>query len=189
LLTYLGQDKAIIIGNSFTAGAAMWAAHDAATRVLAGVLIGPVLRNPPNGVPWYIRAVLSVGLGGPWRVGFWLWYYKTLFPTRKPADFDLYIKTLGENLREPGRMDALRAMLSRSKSDTEAMLRKTDLPVLVVMGTKDADFPDPTAEAQWIADRVGAELLIVEAAGHYPQTEMPEQVGPAIVKFLKGDNV
>jgi pimeloyl-ACP methyl ester carboxylesterase len=53
------------------------------------------------------------------------------------------------------------------------------------MGTKDADFPDPAAEAQWVADRTGAKLLIVQGAGHYPQTEMPEQVGPAVVRFLQ----
>lgn len=189
LMTHLGQQKAILIGNSITAGAALWAAHDAPERVIGAVLIGPVLRDPPNGIPWYLRAVLSVGLGGPWRVGFWLWYWSSLFPTRKPADFPSYRKALGDNLREPGRMHALKAMLSRSKSDTEAMLRKTDLPVLVVMGTKDADFPDPAAEAQWAVDQVGAELLIVQGAGHYPHSEMPEQVGPVVVSFLQNGKV
>ena len=65
LMTHLGRDKAIIIGNSFTAGAVMWAANDAPARVTGAVLIGPVLCNPPNGIPWYITVVLSVGLGGP----------------------------------------------------------------------------------------------------------------------------
>ena len=186
LMTHLGQQKAIIIGNSFAAGAAMWAAQDAPGKVTGAVLIGPVLRDPPNGIPWYLRAVLAIGLGGPWRVGFWLWYFTSLFPTRKPADFVSYRKALGANLGEPGRMTVLKAMISRSKSDTEAMLKKTDMPVLIVMGTKDADFPDPAAEAQWAVDRIGARQLIVEGAGHYPHTEMPEQVGPAVVSFLQG---
>ena len=100
------------------------------------------------------------------------------FPTRKPADFIFYRKFLGDNLREPGRMDALKNMLFLPKADTAAMLRSTDLPLLVIMGAKDADFPDPAAEAQWSVDRLGAKLLLVQDAGHYPHTEMPEQVGP-----------
>jgi pimeloyl-ACP methyl ester carboxylesterase len=188
LMTHLGQEKAIIIGNSFTAGSVFWAAHDAPGRVSAAVLIGPILRDPPAGIPWYIRAALSVGLGGPWRVGFWLMYWASLFPTSKPADFLSYRKALASNLKEPGRMDALKTMISLSKSDTETMLMDTGMPVLVVMGTKDGDFPDPGAEAQWVVNRCGGKLMMVEHAGHYPQTEMPEQVGPAIVSFLQGGN-
>ena len=185
LMTHLGQTRASIIGNSFSAGAALWAAHDSPERVSEAVLIGPVLRDPPKGIPWYLRAVLKIGLGGPWRVRFWLTYWNSLFPTRKPADLAAYRKVLGDNLREPGRMAALKSMVSLPKSDTEAMLTKTGLPVLVVMGTKDADFPDPAAEAEWAADRLGAKLLLVQGAGHYPQTEMPEEVGPAVVSFLQ----
>jgi pimeloyl-ACP methyl ester carboxylesterase len=185
LMTHLGQNRATVIGTSFSAGAALWAEHDAPGRVRAAVLIGPILRDPPKGIPWYVRAVLAVGMGGPWRVRFWLTHWSSLFPSRKPADFAAYRKALGENLREHGRMAALQKMLYLSKSDTEAMLAKTELPVLFVMGTKDADFPDPAAEAEWAAERLGAKLLLVQGAGHYPQTEMPEQVGPAVVTFLR----
>ena len=185
LMTHLGQTRATIIGNSFSAGAALWAAHESPGRVSEAVLIGPVVRDPPKGIPWYLRAVLAIGLGGPWRVRFWLTYWTSLFPSRKPADFASYRKALGDNLREPGRMAALKSMVFLPKSDTEAMLTKTELPVFVVMGTKDADFPDPAAEAEWAANRLGAKLLLVQGAGHYPQTEMPEQVGPAVVSFLQ----
>lgn len=136
LMTQLGEDKAILIGNSFSAGSALWAAHDAPERVSGAVLIGPILRDPPKGIPWYVRAALSVGLVGPWRVGFWLMYWTSLFPTRKPADFPSYRKALGENLREPGRMDALKRMIRLSKSETETMITNTGMPVLVVMGTR-----------------------------------------------------
>ena len=65
------------------------------------------------------------------------------------------------------------------------MLTRTALPVLVVVGARDADFPDPPAEAEWVVDRLGATLLMVQGAGHYPHAEMPEQVGPAVVSFLQ----
>ncbi len=72
-----------------------------------------------------------------------------------------------------------------SKADTEAMLTKSVIPVFIVMGSKDADFPNATVEAEWLKDKLGAELLMVKDAGRYPQTEMPDQVGAAVVNFLK----
>ena len=39
------------------------------------------------------------------------------------------------------------------------------------------------AEAAWIAERLRAEVLLVPDAGHYPQTEAPEIVNPALVGF------
>jgi pimeloyl-ACP methyl ester carboxylesterase len=82
-------------------------------------------------------------------------------------------------------MAALRTMIGLSKSDTEAMLPSIRVPALVVMGTLDPDFPDAKAEAAWLASAFGAQSLIIEGAGHYPQTEMPEQVAPALIAFIK----
>jgi hypothetical protein len=36
------------------------------------------------------RAMIRALFSGPWKVRAWEWYYGTLFPTRKPADFDAY---------------------------------------------------------------------------------------------------
>ena len=58
-------------------------------------------------------------------------------------------------------------------------------PVLVVMGTEDPDWPDPEVEANWIVDQLSGELLLVEGAGHYPQTEMPQKVTPGVLDFLE----
>jgi pimeloyl-ACP methyl ester carboxylesterase len=88
-------------------------------------------------------------------------------------------------LAEPGRFTAVKAMLSRSDAAIEARLPSVDVPSLVLMGTKDPDFPDPEAEARWIADRLRGVVGLVEGAGHYPQTEMPEIVAPLISDFLK----
>ena len=58
-------------------------------------------------------------------------------------------------------------------------------PTLVVMGEKDPDWRDPAAEARWVADRLAGEQLMVPGAGHYPQAEYPEVVGPAVVEWLR----
>ncbi|GAA4415765.1 alpha/beta fold hydrolase [Quisquiliibacterium transsilvanicum] len=57
---------------------------------------------------------------------------------------------------------------------------------LVVMGTRDPDFPDAAAEARWLGQALGSPPLIVEGAGHYPHLEMPERVAPALLEFLAG---
>ena len=53
------------------------------------------------------------------------------------------------------------------------------------MGEQDPDFPDPKAEADWIADTLQGTAVMVADAGHYPHAEFPDVVGPAVVQFLK----
>ena len=64
-------------------------------------------------------------------------------------------------------------------------LEKVKAPTMVIMGTKDPDFGDPEAEGKFIASKTGGELKLIEGAGHYPQTEMPEQTNPLVIDFLK----
>jgi len=55
----------------------------------------------------------------------------------------------------------------------------------VVMGDRDPDFPDPKAEAGWIADVLHGEAVIVPEAGHYPQSQQPDITTNAVLGFLK----
>ncbi|MEN6559463.1 MAG: alpha/beta hydrolase [Acidobacteriota bacterium] len=55
---------------------------------------------------------------------------------------------------------------------------------LVIMGSRDADSPDPEAEAGLVAGRLNGRVLMVSGAGHYPQAEYPEVVNPAVIGFL-----
>jgi pimeloyl-ACP methyl ester carboxylesterase len=185
LLDHLGKREAILIGNSFAAGASVWAAHDASERVSALVMLGPVLRDSSEPTPWYGRATMAMAFAGPWRVHFWLQYWDSLFPTQKPPDYSAYRETLSHNLHEPGRMEALKTMLQLSKADTAKILDMVRTPTLVVMGTKDPDFSDPTAEAKWISQQLGAEIELVTNAGHYPHVEMPKLTAPPIISFLQ----
>ncbi len=45
LLDHLDAGPAVILGNSFAAGSALWAAHDAPARVRGVVLLGPIVRD------------------------------------------------------------------------------------------------------------------------------------------------
>lgn len=182
LIDHLNAGPAVILGNSFAAGSALWAAHDAPAQVRAVVLLGPVVRD---GQPsWFAKAAVAVGFAGPWRVAFWLAFWNSLFPSQKPADHGEARAALAANLREPGRMEALRTMIGLSKADTTAIVTRSRVPALVVMGTQDPDFPDPVAEARWLGEALGTESLVIEGAGHYPHLEMPERVTPTLLAFL-----
>lgn len=188
LARHLDAPRVFIVGNSMAAAAAVWAAAEmkgpGLPRVEGIVLIGPFVRDLPTS--FLISATLSVALRRPWGPSFWSIYYKSLYPTAPPADLGEYRVQLAANLKEAGRFEALQAMVAASKAPCEARLGLLELPVMVVMGTKDPDFSDPGAETQWIAQRTRARVVMVAGAGHYPHAEMPDTTGPEIVKFIAG---
>ena len=56
-------------------------------------------------------------------------------------------------------------------------------PTLVMHGAQDR--VEPVGEAEQVAQRIaGAELLLVDGAGHMAQVDRPDVVGPAIRDFL-----
>jgi pimeloyl-ACP methyl ester carboxylesterase len=170
---------AVVVGESLAAGSALWAATEAPELVAATVLCGPVVRDVPLGF------VASLGVKLVARSpGLWVAFYGSLYKSRKPDDFPAYKSQLKANLGEPGRMDALRGYLAASKVECEKRIDAVRCPSLVVMGTADPDFKDATAEARMLSGRLGGEPLLVAGAGHYPQTERPDVVVPAIVAFL-----
>jgi pimeloyl-ACP methyl ester carboxylesterase len=188
LIRHLGVGPATIVGTSMGAGAAAWAAADAAADIGGLVLIGPFVRNIPMSWPRtaLLQTVVHTAFVGPWGPAAWGMYYASLYPTAKPADFDRYKARLVANLKEPGRMAALQAMLAATKSDVEARLREIRTRTLVVMGSKDPDFPDPAAEAKIIAGLVNGTFTMIGGAGHYPHAEMPEMTAKVILDFLGG---
>ena len=182
LIDHLGAGPAHIIGTSFSPGAAVWAAVEKPSAIRSLTLIGAFVRSPaPNFMSKLTEKVL---MRGPWKVALWGLFYKTLYPTQQPDDFNEYLETLKANLRETGRYEALRAFAIAPKSASEERLDQVTAPTLVVMGTKDPDWPDPVAEAQFMAKTLNAQLALIENAGHYPQTEMPDKTNPIILEFL-----
>lgn len=186
LIEHLGATRAVVIGNSMAAAAAVWAAAQAPDRVSGIVLIDPFVRDIPTS--WATAALLKIAFVRPWGIAAWSAYYGSLYPTSKPSDFDDYRAALRRNLSEPGRLDALHAQLDASKASCEARIAAVKAPVLVIMGSKDPDFSDPAVEANLVATRLHGELIMVDGAGHYPHAEMPDKVGPAIIKFLVDAN-
>jgi pimeloyl-ACP methyl ester carboxylesterase len=67
----------------------------------------------------------------------------------------------------------------------ERALAVITAPSLIVMGQQDPDFSDPAVEASWIAHELVAEVVMVPEAGHYPQSQRPDVVGPAVIQFAR----
>lgn len=182
LIRHLDSGAAVIVGTSMAAGAAVWAKAEAPQLVSGLVLVGPFVRGETSTANALLYSLLFNRL---WGVRAWQWYYSTLYPTRKPADFAAYTAALGANLREPGRLKALQMMMRASKAASAERVGSVAAPTLVVMGSKDPDFRNPEAEAQWVADAVRGRYAMIDGVGHYPHAEMPEATAPLIAEFLQ----
>ncbi|MDZ7706788.1 MAG: alpha/beta hydrolase [Trueperaceae bacterium] len=191
LLDTLNAGPAVVIGNSFGAAPAVWAAAERPDLVAGLVLIGPFVRDHPMSP--LMRTTLRLMSTGPWKVRAWGWFYDTLYPTEKPADHAAHRRAILTNLAEPGRFEALRAMMFRSDAAIEARLPAVRAPALVVMGSADPDFPDPAEEARDIAAALtsasSAEIAMIDGAGHYPHVELPDATAARIVRFVSDAHV
>ena len=177
----LGIRTAHLVGNSFAAGSVYWVAVTAPGRVSSLTFLDPsVTEGKPNAL---LNLFVRAAFARPWGVGFWLKYWDGLFPVSKPDDFTAYRAALGSNLREPGRLEALSAMVLTSHAPVEAILGRARVPVLIVMGTRDKDFPDPAAEAATVGQKTGATIRLLET-GHYPHVERPRDVADIVLPFL-----
>ncbi len=181
LIEEVGRGPAVVVGSSMGAGAAAWAAAERPDRVAGLALLGPFVRNTPMNplLAWAFRAAMA----GPWAPAVWSRYLPSLYPSRRPDDFEEHRAAIRASMRRPGHARAFRATTRTSHAPAEARLPEVAAPTLVVMGQADPDFPDPTAEAAWIAARLDAHQLLVAGAGHYPHVERPDLVNPALVDF------
>lgn len=183
LIRHLNAPRAVVIGTSMSAGAAVCAAAQAPDLVAGIALIGPFVRDM-GGNP-LMEKLFQILFADAWGATMWSMYYNSLYPTHKPADFETYLANLKTNLREPGRLRALRRMIAASKAASDAALDKLTAPTMILMGTHDPDFKNPEAEAKLVAARARGTYQMVQSAGHYPHAEMPDVVAPDIITFAK----
>lgn len=182
LVRAIDAGPAIIVANSVSGGAAVWAAAEGPEWVRALVLLDPSVHGEIKG---FFRQVINLLFARPWGPAAWISYYTGLYPTRKPADWAAYTRSLKQNLSQPGRLEALHRLMLTPQTAAAERLGRVHAPVFVLMGSKDKDFKDPTAEAHWVAGQLHGTAEIIEGAGHYPHVEMPEISLPKILAFLK----
>jgi pimeloyl-ACP methyl ester carboxylesterase len=174
---------AVVVGNSMSAGSAVLAAAQRPALVSGLVLVGPFVRDPAASKVQ--RVLLRAAMARPWAALAWKSYLPKLYAGRRPADFCEYRDSVVESIRRPGYTRAFARTTRTSHAAAEAQLSGVTAPVLVVMGEQDPDFPDPQAEAAWIARALHGEVVMVPEAGHYPQSQRPDLTTSAIQRFLE----
>ena len=184
LVEHLGG-AATVVGNSMGAGAGVIAAATRPDLVSRLVLVGPFVRNPRMGR--LLLALFRVATLRPWVRIVWRSYLPSLYAGRKPDDFDAYRDLVHADLARPGHAAAFSATTRTTHAPAEALAPQVSVPVLVLMGERDPDFPDPVAEARWITETVKgpARFVIVDDAGHYPHSQQPDVVNAELVEFLR----
>lgn len=173
---------AVVVGNSMGAGAAVCAAAENPELVNGLALLGPFVRDGKTGV--VTRTLMRAVLAPPWAATTWRVYLPRLYAGRTPHDHDVYLRRVVASLRRPGYSRSFSRTTRLSHAPAEARLGQVQAPTLVVMGQLDPDFPDPQAEATWIADTLGGRVVMVPDAGHYPQSQQPDLVTDAIQGLL-----
>jgi pimeloyl-ACP methyl ester carboxylesterase len=187
---------AVLVGQSFSGGAATIAAATNPDAVSALVEIGPFTRPPEISVGALVQnaeyrhgAFLLGEFALTGHIKAWVKYLGVAYPGRKPADWDAYLAAVEASLNQPARLDAARKTFSSAGTlkVAAAQLANVKCPVLVVMGRDDSDFPNSETEAQGIIGMlppgVGSYRMI-DSAGHYPHAQYPQQVADAILAFL-----
>ncbi len=185
VLALIGElgGPAVVVGNSMGAGSAVLAAAQRPGLVCGLVLVGPFVRNAKASA--MRRLVLRVAMAPPWAAISWKSYLPKLYAGRRPADFGEYRDQVITSMRRPGYAKAFSRTTRTSHDPAQARLADVTAPALVVMGEQDPDFPDPRAEADWIARALRAQVVMVPQAGHYPQSQRPDITTGAVLRFLE----
>lgn len=181
LLRHVDAGPAVIYGTSNGAAAGVYVAAEAPELVRGLVLSAPFVRD--GRMSWVQRQLTNVMRVPFLTLPIYLSYFPKWEPTR-PADFDEHMAKLRANLQEPSRRGVVKAYtFEQSHAEAEARLGEVKVPSLIIMGTGDIDWPDPAAEARWIQDKLGSELLMLDGAGHHPHVEYPREIADAVVAF------
>lgn len=173
---------ATVVGNSMGAGSAVIAAATAPEHVSALALLGPFVRDAaPNLI---MRTLLRIALGGPWAAAVFMRQYPKWFPGSRPHDFEAHRVRVAASLARPAHRRAFIRTTRTSHAPAERALPDVACPSVIIMGRADVDWPDPAAEAKWIAEQLDSEVVLLDGVGHYPQAQAPEATAAAIRRLL-----
>lgn len=190
LVETLGGAPVVLVGSSMGAAAAAWTAAERPDLVAGLVLVGPVLRDRsmPAVAAAAMRAATRLLFARPWGAWAWTRYYGGPLTkgTRGPW-LEEHLADVHASLREPGRLRSFRDLaVQLTHAPVAARLAEVHAPAIAFVGDHDPDFADVPAERAWIGETLGAEVVAVPDAAHYPQHQRPDVVVPRTLTFLAG---
>ena len=180
-------EPASVIGNSMSASAAAWAAAERPNSVSGLVLLSPFLREPMAGAfaQAVMRALYRVMFARPWGAALWVAYYGSLNKVTRSPWLEEHRRDIRRSFAQPDRLRSLRQLaVQLNHSEVESRLAEITAPALIMIGDHDPDFRSPATELAWGAEAINADGVLVPDAGHYPQSQRPDVVVPAVLHFL-----
>jgi pimeloyl-ACP methyl ester carboxylesterase len=207
-LDALSIDRCVVAGNSLGGVTALWLAATWPERVAGLVLIDPALPLPPDARPdgktIARMAVASLpGVGEALYAGFMRfrtadWQVadglkRNVFdPSRLSAETLRLMHEEAEQRRHDPRLrhSVLSAqrhllwMMSARRADVERVAASLRVPTLMIWGSEDLLVPLAVGE-HWVGKIPGAELVVMEGAGHNPQIEMPDRFSEIVLAFAE----
>lgn len=188
LIEHLGGPVALV-GHSVSAGAAAVVAARRPDLVRSLVLISPHL-TAAGAVTTAIARLATQAIRRPIGVAFWTAYYRSLHKGTRAAWFDEHVAAVRAAMRDGARLVAF-GRLARAlvATHTPIPLDRVVAPTLVLHGAIDPEFGDPAVELAAAltpleVSAASVEGLLVPDAGHYPHTQRPDVVVPALLAHL-----
>lgn len=189
----VGVGRAAVVGSSHGGAVAWHLAASEPRRVGALVLMAPVGYPFEGGRPPLVFRLLANPVAGPVLI--------RLTPKREfakrargvygdPSRLDqATINQQYDLFRRAGNRDALLAMLRAGSSggpipDPRPAMARIEAPTLLVWGTADTAVPPAQAE-RFKGDIRGAEVALVQGAGHAPMEELPDESLAPVEAFLR----
>jgi len=174
LLDAVGVERAVVCGHSMGGAITQVMALDYPERVAGLVLVGSgaKLRVAPAVLEGIARNFgTTLALLADWSYG----------PAAPDELKQLGIKAMAETDPAVLRGD----FLACDQFDIRERLAAIQAPTLVIGGT--ADRMTPLKFSQYLADHIpGAQLRVIQDAGHMMALERPDEVGAAVAQFLTG---
>jgi pimeloyl-ACP methyl ester carboxylesterase len=176
-----GAGPAHIVGLSLGGAVALQLAVDAPTQVRSLSLINTFSKFRLTFAAW-LRGAVRLGLGLTGRMD-WLgaWVASGLFPRPDQAALR---QVAAARIAANDRRGYLQGLRAAARFDLGPRLGTIRVPTLVVSGT--ADTTVPTSSSRALASRIpGAQLQLLEGAGHVASVDAPEALNDMLLSFLE----
>ncbi len=190
-LDTLGLPSYVLVGNSMGGSLAIMVARDRPSQVAKIAVLDAAGLNakfPGRTVRMYAPFLLPRFLTAPGPKAAQRLLTKAVFHDPRFAD-DGWVAAVVDSWKTPERRKALLDggfSLRRKDASVYDDLPRLGMPVLVLSGREDVQFPWPTAEAA--AHRIPhASFAAIDGAGHFPMVEKPAETAKLLGAFLDVD--
>lgn len=197
LLDELGITKATIVGHSLGGGIAMQFMYQHPDYGRRLVLVGSGGLGPDVGLLLRLASLpgaeLVLPVIAPRRVvaggeRFWSWLRRAGIESARGEEMWRSFSSLADGPTRQAFLRTLRAVVDHRGQAVSALSRlntRTDFPVLVIWGDRDAIIPVEHAYAAQLA-RPDVRLEVLPDVGHFPHAERPAEVAELIADFVEG---